>query len=75
MQHMPELQAIGSGAAAGTSCPATTAPHLIQQAADVSAFSSLGLKEDQKVISSEGASQDESEDIESKSKASGSQVE
>ena len=74
MQHMPELQAVGSGAAAPAPCSETPAPHVIQQPAAVSAISGLGLTEAQAIVGNEGALH-ESEDFASKLKASGGEAE
>ena len=73
MQHMPELQAVGSGAAAPAPCLETPAPH-IQQPAAVSAISDVGLTEAQAIAGNEGALH-ESEDFASKLKASGVEAE
>ena len=68
MQHMPELQAVGSGAAAPAPCSETPAP------AAVSAISGVGLTEAQAIAGNEGALH-ESEDLASKLKASGGEAE
>lgn len=74
MQHMPELQAVGSGAAAPAPCSETPAPPVIQQSAGVSAIAGSRLTEAQAIAGNDGALH-ESEDFESKLKASGVEAE
>jgi hypothetical protein len=74
MQHMPELQAVGSGVSTPAPCSETPAPPVIQQPAGASAIAGSGLTEAQAIAGNDGALH-ESEDLECKLKACGGEAE